>query len=137
MSSDDGSATIEYIGVALAMLVPIAYFVVAFTQVQSATYGVVGAAQQGARAYVQSSSDYLGRFAAARAAAIAGRNHGLIITSDQVRITCAVANCLQPGTVVTIDVRTSIPVPYAPQLGRIPLHSQQVIAVDAYRADPS
>lgn len=136
MKRDDGSATVEYIGVAIALLVPIAYTVAAFAQVQSATYGVIGAAQQAARAYVHASSDLLGRYAAARAAAIAGRNHGLVIASDQVTVTCGATNCLQPGTEVTVDVRTSVPIPYAPQLGRLPLHSRQVMTVDAYRADP-
>lgn len=136
MTRDDGSATIEYIGVAVALLVPIAYVVVAFAQIQSASYGVVGAAQQAARAYVHARNDSLGRFAAARAAAIAGRNHGLVITSDQVRVSCPVADCLTPGTDITVDVRTSVPIPYAPQFGRLPLHSRQVMQVDAYRTDP-
>lgn len=136
MKNDDGSATVEYIGVAVALLVPIAYAIIAFAQLQSASYGVVGASQQAARAYVNARSDVLGRFAAIRAAAIAGRNHGLIITSDNVRVTCSVPNCLTPGTAVTVDVHTSIPMPYAPALGTIPLQSRQVITVDEYRADP-
>lgn len=135
--NDDGSATVEYIGVAVALLVPIAYVIIAFAQVQSASYGVVGAAQQASRAYTNAKSDSLGRFAASRAAAIAGRNHGLMITSDNVRVTCSVTECLAPGTEVTVDVQTSIAVPYAPALGTIPLHSRQIITVDEYRTDPA
>lgn len=133
MTRDTGSATIEYIGVALALMVPVATFIIGFAHVQSAHYGVVGAAQQAARAYVNGSSDFLGRYAAVRAAAIAGRNHGLIITSDQVAITCGVANCLTPGTRVTVDVRSSVHLP----VGTVPLHAHSVMTVDAYRADPA
>lgn len=133
MRSDDGTATIEYIGVAMALMVPIAYFVVTFAQIQSAHFGVVGAAQQAARAYINASSDLLGRYAAPRAAAIAGRNHGLLITSDNVRVTCAVANCLTAGTAVTVDVTSSAKL----LIGTLPLHARSTMTVDAYRADPS
>lgn len=133
MTADDGSATVEYIGVAIALILPIAYFVITFAQIQSAHFGVVGAAQQGARAYVNASSDLLGRYAAPRAAAIAGRNHGLLITSDNVKVTCAVANCLTPGTRVTVDVTSSVNL----AIGRLPLHARSVMTVDAYRADPA
>ncbi len=133
MRADDGSATVEYIGVAIALIVPIAYFVVTFAQIQSAHFGVVGAAQQAARAYVNASSDFLGRYAAPRAAAIAGRNHGLLIGSDNVTITCAVANCLTPGTRVAVDVTTSVRL----ALGQLPLHARSIMTVDAYRAGPA
>lgn len=133
MNRDEGSATVEYIGVAIALMVPIAYFVVTFAQVQSAHFGVVGAAQQAARAYVNASSDLLGRYAAPRAAAIAGRNHGLLITSDNVRVTCSVANCLTSGTAVTVDVRSSVNVAF----GTLPLQARSTMTVDAYRADPA
>lgn len=127
---DEGSATVEYIGVAIALMVPIAFFIVTFAQIQSAHLGVVGAAQQAARAYVNASSDFLGRYAAPRAAAIAGRNHGLLITSDNVKVTCAVANCLTPGTAVRVDVASSVRLPF----GLLPLHATSTMTVDAYRA---
>ena len=127
---DEGSATVEYIGVAIALMLPIAFFIVTFAQIQSAHLGVVGAAQQAARAYVNASSDVLGRYAAPRAAAIAGRNHGLLITSENVKVTCAVANCLTPGTAVTVDVASSVRLPF----GVLPLHATSMMTVDAYRA---
>lgn len=137
MSREDGSATVEYIAVAVVLMVPIAYAVIAFTQIQSAKFGVVGAAQQAARAYVNANSDYLGRYAAVRAAAIAGRNHGLLIGAGEVTVSCSETNCLTPGTEVTVDVTSSVQIPYAPMIGRLPLHAQAVMTVDAYRADPA
>lgn len=136
MMSEQGSATVEYLGVVIALMLPFVYFVIAFTAVQSAQFGVVGAAQQAGRAFVQARSESLAEFAAVRAAAIAGRNHGLVITEEQISIQCDQTPCLQPGSVVSISVRTSVPVPYAAWLGRIPLRADTTVAVDAYRADP-
>ena len=134
MRSDRGSATIEYIGVVLALMVPIAYAVVAFTQVQSAQFGVVGAAQQAGRAYVNARSELYAQYAAVRAAAIAGRNHGVFIDATNVRIACEQPPCLQPGTEVRVEVSTRQPIPYAPWLGRIPLHATHRVVVDEFRA---
>ena len=136
MMSEQGSATVEYIGVVIALMLPFTYFVIAFSAVQSAQFGVVGAAQQAGRAFVQSRSESLASFAAVRAAAIAGRNHGLVLTEDQVSIRCDRSPCLQPGGTVSISIHTTVPVPYAAWLGRIPLHADTTVAVDAYRADP-
>jgi hypothetical protein len=135
MRSDDGSATVEYIGIVIAFIVPIIYFVTAFAAMQSAQFGVVGAAQQANRAFVQSRSESLARFAAVRAATIAGRNHGLLITADDVAISCSTTPCLKPGGVVSIRVATSKAIPYAAWLGALPLHASSTMAVDAYRAD--
>lgn len=136
MRSDRGSATIEYIGVVIALMLPFTYFIIAFSAVQSAQFGVVGAAQQAGRAFVQARSEALAPFAAVRAAAIAGRNHGLVITDEHVTIRCSKTPCLQPTGTVTITVRTSMSVPYAAWIGRVPLHANTTVAVDAYRADP-
>lgn len=137
MTSQEGSATVEYVGVVIALMLPFTYFIVAFSTVQSAHFGVTGAAQQAARAFVQSRTESLAPFAAVRAAGIAGRNHGLVITDQQVMIRCSGTPCLQPAGTVRITVNTSVPVPYAAWLGRIPLHASTTVAVDAYRADPS
>lgn len=136
MTRDEGSAAVEFIAVVVALMLPIAYVVVAYTQIQSAKSGVIGAAQQAGRAYIQATSETYARFAAVRAATIAGRNHGLLITDADVRITCDATPCLRPGGELTIDVRSSAPIPYAPGLGRIPLQATQRVLVDAYRADP-
>lgn len=136
MSAERGSATVEYVGVVIALMLPFTYFIIAFSAVQSAQFGVVGAAQQAGRAFVQSRSESLAPFAAVRAAAIAGRNHGLVITDQHVTIRCSTTPCLRPATTVTIAVNTSMPVPYAAWLGRIPLRASTTVAVDTYRADP-
>lgn len=131
-----GNATVEFIGIAVAMMVPLAYAIIAMAQLQSASFAVEGAAQMATRAYVQSSSDVIGRYAAARSAAIAGRNHGLIITSDDVSIACAATNCLTPGTTVRVTVQSAVRVGAAGFTRKVVMRATRTVVVDPYRTVP-
>ena len=134
--SECGNASVEFIGIAVALMVPLAYAIIAMSQLQSAVYGVNGAAQMAARAYVQAVNDSTGRFAAARSAAIAGRNHGLIIAASDVAVVCDVANCLTPGTEVRVTVRTTARIGGAGFSKSLPLESSRQFVVDPYRQMP-
>lgn len=136
MRRDAGNATVEFIGIAVALMVPLAYAIVAMAQLQSAVFAVEGAAQMATRAYVQSRSDAIGRYAAARSAAIAGRNHGLIITMDNVTIACDVANCLTPGTPVRISVHTTAHIGAAGFTRTLPLRASRTVVIDPFRTVP-
>ena len=135
--ADAGNASLEFIGVSVLLMVPIAYAVLALAQLQSAVYGVNGAAQMAARAYANANSDSTGRYAAARSAAIAGRNHSLIITSDQVTLTCDMADCLTPGAAVQVRVDTTVRLSAAPFVRSIPLHATQRVVIDPFRQAPA
>lgn len=135
-SREQGNASVEFIGIAVVMMVPVAYAIIAMAQLQSAVFGVEGAAQMAARAYVQASGDVIGRYAAARSAAIAGRNHSLIITADDLSITCDAANCLTPGTSVRVEVRTSARIGAVGFMRRIPLRAAREFVVDPFRSVP-
>jgi len=136
-SGERGNASIEFIAISIALMVPIAYAIVAIAQLQSAVFGVNGAAQMAGRAFVHGGSESTARYAAVRAAAIAGRNHGLLITTDEVGITCGEAQCLVPGRTVVVTVRTSARVGLAGVVRTIPVHAQQTVTVDAYRQAPA
>jgi Flp pilus assembly protein TadG len=135
--SERGNASVEFIGIAVAMMVPLAYAIIAMAQVQSAVYGINGAAQMAARAFVQATNDSTGRFAAARSAAIAGRNHGLMIAASDVAVVCDVANCLTPGTTVRVTVRTTARISAAGFSKSLPLSASRLFVVDPYRQLPS
>lgn len=135
-SGDRGNASVEFIGIAVALMVPLAYAIIGMAQLQSAVYGINGAAQMAARAYVQAANDSTGRFAAVRSAAIAGRNHGLIITSSDVAVACDVVNCLTPGTTVRVTVRTTARIGAAGFTRTLPLESSRQFVVDPYRQMP-
>ena len=134
---DAGNASLEFIGVAVILMIPLVYGIIALSQLQSAVFGVNGAAQMAARAYANASTDSTGRYAAWRSAYLAGRNHGLYITSDQVSVTCDLANCLTPGASVRVLVRTTAHVGVPLFSGNLPLHASHVFVMDPYRQAPA
>ena len=132
-----GNASVEFIAVSIALMVPIAYAIVAIAQVQSAVHGVNGAAQMASRAFVQAPSESMARYAAVRSAAIAGRNHGLGSTAAEGTGACGAVAGLVPGRGVHITVRTTARVGLA-GIGRsIPLQSSRAVVVDEYRQVPA
>lgn len=134
---DAGNASIEFIAICVALMVPVAYAIVAFAQLESAVTGVNGAAQMASRAFTQGNSESLARYAAARSAAIAGRNHGLMITSDQVSVTCGTDVCLTPGAHVRIAVATSTRIGVGPFARTIALRAHHDVVIDAFRQAPA
>ena len=133
---DAGNASVEFVGIAIAMMVPLAYAIVAMAQLQSAVFGISGATQMASRAYVHAGSDLMGRFAAARSAAIAGRNHGLIIMPADVAIACDATDCLTPGTEVRVSVRTTARIGAAGFSRSVPLRASRTVVVDPFRSVP-
>ena len=130
-TAEEGNALIEFIGISLALVIPMVYAVITFAQIQSAVFGITGAAKQAGRAYVRSTDDATGRFAAWRAAAIAGRNHALIIETDEVHVTCGQADCLLPGTQVTVRVEHDVDLVWPART--LPVSATHVTVVDEYR----
>ena len=137
MRSQRGNASVEFIGIAVVMMVPLAYAVIALAQLQGAVYGINGAAQMAARAYMHSSSDLTGRYAAARSAAIAGRNHGLLIDAADVRITCGADDCLVPGQPARVRVDAVVRITVAPFARTVALHAEQAFTIDRFRQLPA
>lgn len=130
---DTGNASLEFIGVSVLLMVPIAYAIIAFAQVQQGVYGIHGAAEMATRAYLLADTDATGRYAAGRSAAIAGRNHGLLIASSAVHVECGAADCLVPGTHGTVSVDGSVRITVAPFTRTVPLHAAHSFTVEAYR----
>ncbi len=135
--SDAGNASLEFIGVAVILMIPLVYGIIGLSQLQSAVFGVNGAAQMAARAYANSDVDTTGRYAAWRSAYLAGRKHGLTITSDQVSVTCDTANCLMPGATVRVLIQTTARVGVPPFNGNLPLRASNVFVMEPYRQAPA
>lgn len=130
---DEGNATLEFIAAAVLLMVPLVYGIVSLAQLERAVFGVSGAAQMAARAYANSNTDAVGRFAAWRSASIAGRNHGLFIATDRVRVECGAADCLVPGTRVRVTVETSQRIGVAVFARTVPLRASHAFVIDSFR----
>jgi hypothetical protein len=116
LSTDEGSASVEFTTVGLLMLVPTVYLVLALSSIESASFAVEGAARQASRVFVQADSVGEGEAAARRAIAVTLADYGLDAGDAQVSISCRPdpADCLTRRGFVTVTISTLAPLPIFP-----------------------
>jgi hypothetical protein len=130
-SGDRGSAVVEFLGVALLLLVPTVYLVLVLGRLQAATFAVDGAAREAVRAVLavpawdatRTGGDPIDPQAAARAAAtVALHDQGLPADPEAVDVVCD-PGCSAAGAGVTARVEVRVPLPGVPAVvqGAIPL----------------
>ncbi|MCU1535011.1 MAG: hypothetical protein JWR53_1492 [Glaciihabitans sp.] len=113
---DRGSASLEFITVGLILLLPLVYLVLALAAIQAGSFGVEGAARQGARVFVQASRPTDAAAAASVAIGDALADYGLDPDTATVKVTCApkASVCLDRRSFVTIRVTATVPLPLVP-----------------------
>ncbi len=138
-SNDRGTAVIEFTVLAVLVMVPLAYAVLAVVRIHAATYGVVTAAREAGRAYVTADTTAHAGARARSAAGLALADQGL--GAPTVTITCIGGPCLSPGSRVRVQVSTRVAVPFVPTRagsshGQIPVTAVHEAVVDQYRQSP-
>lgn len=138
---DDGSALVEFLGVTLVLLVPVAYLVLVLGRVQAATFAVEGAAREAARAFVLADDADEGVARATTAVGVAFTDQGFDDDpSAALRLRCSDEPCLTPGAEVVATVEVLVPLPFVPASVRdvvpleVPVSAERVAPVDQYRA---
>ncbi len=138
---DDGNAVLEFLGVALVLLLPTVYLVLVLGRLQAATFAVEGAAREAARTAVAAEDPRQSGARAAAAAGVALRDQGFDDDpADALRLTCTSTPCLEPGSRVTARVEVVVPLPFVPSVVRdvvpleVPVSAERVAPVDTYRA---
>lgn len=116
---DDGNAIVEFVWLAVLLLVPLTYLVVAVFRVQAAAFAVSTAARAAARAYVAApdgTSDADRTSRAEAAAALALGDQGLTTPpGDAVRVGAPVPEPGRPDLVdVTVTVAAQADLPGVP-----------------------
>jgi hypothetical protein len=140
---DRGSAILEFVFVAVVVLVPLVYLVVAVAAIQRSSLAVTNAAREAGRAFATSDSDATAPGRARVAAQLALSDQGAADAVD-LRYVAAGAGCnsaqirphLVPGAVFTICVERAFEVPGVPSVlsGRgITTVGKYVVHVDDYR----
>lgn len=121
-SSDQGSASLEFITAGLILLVPLVYLVVAMSLIQGGAFAVEGAARQAARVFVLAPNESEARASAERAVQFSLADYGIDASAVQVQITCSPVPtaCLTRQNQVTVTVRIRVPLPLAPDLLSLP-----------------
>jgi len=140
--AERGAAMVEFTFLAVLLLVPLAYIVVAAFTVQKAAFAVTAATREAGRAFVTADSAATADGRARAAADLAMRDQGLALPDGALRITCGGGECLTPGTAVTVDLEYAVSLPLVPHalggrpLASIRVHGHHVEVVDPYRAVP-
>ncbi len=116
VAAESGSASLEFIGAGLLLLVPLVYLVLTLSAVQCAALAVDGAARQATRIFVQAESAGASRSAAARAIEVTLADYGVDSADASVVIECRPrpSACLTRRGFVTITIRVVVPLPLAP-----------------------
>ena len=137
-----GSALVEFTWLAILLMVPMLYVVLAVFEVQRAAFGVSSAARSAARSFTQAPGEAAAAGHAQAAAKLALTDQGLTDGRRSLEIRCIPdpGNCLAPGSVVTVVVTYSVPLPLAPaalgsQRPSVQVEAQHTVPYGSYRED--
>jgi hypothetical protein len=137
LKNDDGNAIVEFIAVAIGIMIPIGYLVVALSDVLSAYAAAHSAAREASRVYVRDVAVSGGEFRARQAANIAFADRGLDLPVESVAFECSLGGCLEPGSRIRVVINWQMPLPWLPEplsaIGYIPVSASQEFVVDSYR----
>ena len=115
---DRGSAVVEFTWLAIVLMVPLLYIVLAVFDVQRSAFGVSTAARAAGRAFTQAPSEAAAPELAEAAADMALADQHLEAGRRSLRILCVPhpSDCLSPGSVVTVEVAYPVPLPLLPRV---------------------
>ena len=146
-ASDDGSAVVEFVFLAIVLMVPVVYLVLTLAAVQAGAFAAEAVARDASRAAVVAGVDSLRdgasnataeREASQRAhdiAAMTLEDFHLTEQDATVRLACSTQPCLTPGSDVTVDVTVTVSLPGIGALvpgAQISLTSHGSSPVDGY-----
>ena len=136
-----GSGVVEFVVLAVLLLIPLVYLVMTLARVQAGSYAVAQAAREAGRAYVTAGA---GEGAAARAQAaarIAFLDHSFE-ESGRLAIACDGTPCLRPDGRVDTTATVQVPLPLVPSFVRdviplsVPVTASHLSTVDRFRGLP-
>ena len=110
----DGSAVVEFVWLAVLLLVPLLYIVLTAVSVQRTAFGLTAAARDAARAYATAGSDAEGERRAELAVHLTMADQGVDWRPDGRVVGCGQCAYL-PGSAFDIDLRTRVPLPLVPR----------------------
>jgi Flp pilus assembly protein TadG len=137
---DDGNALVEFVYLAVLLLIPLVYLLLAAFKVQSAAFGVTEAARQAGRAYARADDPASAALVASTAARLALQDQGIAFTGAPEF--CGGDGCsLAPGATVRTRVRYTVPLPFVGSIfgnGRagIPVTGVHTEVVDRFKEAP-
>jgi Flp pilus assembly protein TadG len=145
VARDEGSATVEFVFLAVVILVPLIYVVLTVSMLQRAAFAVTQAARESGRAFAQADTAAQGPSRAAYAMGMAMEDQGFGTSDAQLRYVAAGMPCastavtpsLRPGSRFTVCVIKTLRLPGVPgflQSSSNTLTGVFVVNVDQFRA---
>lgn len=132
----EGAAVAEFIVVAVGIVIPLAYLVVAVADVLGAHSAAHHAVREAGRVYVRDVDVSAGQWRAEQAAAIAFADRGLLLPESTVFFNCE-PTCLQPGGTIRVTIDWDMPLPWLPEplgsIARVPIQASEEFVVDSFR----
>ena len=136
IKTDDGNVIVEFIGISVALLVPLSIIASSSIMVANAYSSTDVSARTAARAFVVSSSDASGSRAANSAAGLIAQDFDSRDATITTKITCSKNPCLSPGGFVTVrvskEVRLNLPRAFGSR--SVVVASQHTAVVDELRS---
>lgn len=113
---DDGSAIVEFVFLAVLMLVPIVYLILALARIQAGALAVEQGAREAGRAFVTAPDDRTATARAQAAAALAYGDQGFAPPGpSQLALVCAANPCLAANARVTVRSEITVVLPGVPR----------------------
>lgn len=141
MGRDDrGNAIVEFVYLAILLMVPLVYVLLTVFQVQRAAFAASSAAREAGRVFATSTDEAVAEDRAATSARIVLRDSGLTLAPGDLRITCSSSPCLEPGSRVEVVVTHRVTLPLLPDVfgdrgpASVTVSSEHLEVVDRYRA---
>lgn len=139
---ENGNAIVEFVYLAVLLMVPLVYVLITVFRVQSASYAVSSAAREAGRVYATADTlDDAGARAFA-AASIVMADSNLPLRPEQLEISCSSTPCLQPGSRVFVVMTYNVALPLVPRFfsdrapASVRVTSRHLEVVDRFRAGP-
>lgn len=134
-----GSAIVEYLGVALLLLLPLIYVVVAVSRIQAASFAAEGAAREAGRIVAQAEDGAAAAGPAGMAVELAFADQGFDVDGAQsLTLSCSADPCHTPGARIDVQVSTAVALPLLPEsIGSVPtsmdVEARHVVVVEDHR----
>jgi Flp pilus assembly protein TadG len=139
---DAGNAIVEFLYLAVLLMVPLVYVLLTVFRVQAGAYAVSGAAREAGRVYTSSPADGAAAEQAFVAAALVMSDSHLDLRPGQLHVDCSADPCLTPGATIDVVVTHEVALPLLPRFlaGRAPasvrVTGRHLEVVDRFRNAP-
>lgn len=140
LRDDEGNAIVEFVYLAVLLMVPLVYVLLAVFAVQRATYAVSSATREAGRVVVMAPSTEGADRRAYVAAALVMADSGLELRPRDLSLRCSAQPCLTPGGTVDVRIGYDVPLPFIPSFlsrsGHAVVHvsGRHLEVVDRFRA---